>query len=803
MLFTDEEAILDDATYDFDEAQPGAKPKRPGLPVEPRRLLRILVESRKPLLRALVAASALALIASFFLPRAYESSAQLLYEGIPILAGVGETATASNSPTPDAFVQAAIAPSRVREVRDRLGWDISLDELGDLVSVQLESETSMRIVGRAASADEAHALAQTVLDVFLERQASFNAQGLERLAAENQVALQHAKERHEAASKAYEAFRKKSGKGDLIREQEELSVRAAGLRSKADEAAVEVAAQRARIEELEKAQAELPRQIVATAKRGSPIDSPLAQARADLAQARATLSEEHPTVQALKQKVTSLQAQKASSPTADLGEQTLAANPARSAVDEQLATARAALAAAQERESALRVLEKAVRAETNALAPEEGEARQVIRELELTSKRVEELNERAAKLRDAVLGPLTGFRVLSAPMVPEESERSKSQLLLLLMLPLLTVLIVALVILARRLRDLTVVAPREVAWWGNGPVLGTSIWPRDPDALDSFVDELEDQGMYGAGRTLVVPATEVERDVACSFAMRLAEAPWLAAAILDVGALAHSAKQPFVPPVGSWRPPAPIVTPAPPPEVTRPSSRGPLRKKTMIGLQAVQSSKSRPISTEPPGPSAAPRDVRVTVRMIVPVGDRGASSEVAPPQGSKEEEAFLLTRPIPAASVQTPPHTESAAQSSVELPHAAASSAVMRAAIRLLGDDEDAEDDGARRSRRSLLPAATAAGQLTGVALAWNGPLSGPALRRAARLAHRVVVVVSSGMSVVELTRIKTRLGREEGVGYVLVNVGDAYVDLPDRVGPVEAFWQGLPDVPGNEPRLP
>jgi hypothetical protein len=58
-------------------------------------------------------------------------------------------------------------------------------------------------------------------------------------------------------------------------------------------------------------------------------------------------------------------------------------------------------------------------------------------------------------------------------------------------------------------------------------------------------------------------------------------------------------------------------------------------------------------------------------------------------------------------------------------------------------------------------------------------------------------------MSVVELARIKTRLGREEGVGYVLVNVGDAYVDLPDRVGPVEAFWQGLPDVPGNEPRLP
>jgi hypothetical protein len=524
----------------------------------------------------------------------------------------------------------------------------------------------------------------------------------------------------------------------------------------------------------------------------------LAKARADLVEARSTLSEEHPTVQALKERVANLQAQKGTSPTVELGEQTLAANPARSAVDEQLATARAALAAAQERESALRVLEKAVRAEAEALAPKEGEARQVIGELDAASKRVQELTERIAKLRDGALGPLTGFRVLSAPMVPEESEPSKAHVLLLLGLPVLTVLIVALVILAGRLRDLTLVAPREVAWWGNGPVLGTSIWPRDPAALDSFVDELEDQGMYGAGRTLVVPATEVERDVACSFAMRLAEAPWLAAAILDVGAPAQPATQPFVPPVGSWRPPTPIVTPAPPPDVTRPpSAQAPARKKTMIGLQGVPSSTST--RSQPPGTSTSPRDVRVTVRMIVPVKAQGASPKAAPAEGSKEEEAFLLTRPIPVASVQPPPHTENAAQNSVESPHAAASSAVMRAAIRLLGDD----DDDARRPERSSLPAATAAGQLTGVALAWNGPLSGPSLRRAARLAHRVVVVVSSGLSVVELARIKTRLGREKGVGYVLVNVDDAYADLPDRVGPIESFWQGPPDTQGNEPRLP
>jgi hypothetical protein len=52
------------------------------------------------------------------------------------------------------------------------------------------------------------------------------------------------------------------------------------------------------------------------------------------------------------------------------------------------------------------------------------------------------------------------------------------------------------------------------------------------------------------------------------------------------------------------------------------------------------------------------------------------------------------------------------------------------------------------------------------------------------------MVVVSSGASVIDLARIKTRLGRDTGVGYVLVNVRDAYVDLHDRVGSVEDFWE-------------
>lgn len=864
---------MDDATYDFDEEdESAAKPRRPGLPVEPRRLLWIVAENRRRLLTVFLVASAVALLGFFFLPQTFESSAQLLFEGTPELEPEGRAST------PSAFVQSAIAPSRLREVRERLNWNDSLDELESKIDVTLEGEAGMRIVGQERSAERAQALAQAVLDVFLARQVRFNTGRLERLTAENRIAVEHAKKSRDEASAAYEAFREKSGKPDLLREQEQLLERAAGLRTAADEASIEVAAQQARIAELEKAQQELPRQIVASATKGSPVDTPLAKARGELAAARASLSEQHPRVQALKERVASLQAQRKGQK-AEVGDQTLAANPARSAVDQQLATARAALAAAKERESALRVLWRAIQDEAESLAPGQGEARQVLAALEAADARFKGLTERSAQLRDAALRPLTGFRVLSSPMVPEESSRSMAHVLMLVVLPLLTTLIFALVIIMRRLKALTVEAPREVAWWGNGPVLGTSVWPRDPRALDPFVDELEDYGVYGAGRTLVVPATEVEREIACSFALRLADAPWLAAAILDVGDRAgadanapplvtpapephvHRPTSPpfsrprrlssqatpsvasgrttqtsgprssvrptmqgFVSQPGSSPSSPPVITPPPKPDVKKPYSSRPPRKKTMIGVAAVESSGASRTSTappmastatpssssEPPGSLSEPepfrrkRGARATVRMMIPVANGDASvtrsAASAPDAG---EEAFLLTRPVAVGTDQTPSRVGRAVHVSSEAPYAGASNAVMRAAVRLLVDDQD-DVTTLRRSDvpRSPGPAMAPAG-VTGVALAWNGPLSGPVLRRAARLAHRVLVVVSSGMSVIDLARIQTRLGREAGVGYVLVNVGDAYVDLQDRVGPVEEFWGSAGDSDAKDSRRP
>jgi hypothetical protein len=78
------------------------------------------------------------------------------------------------------------------------------------------------------------------------------------------------------------------------------------------------------------------------------------------------------------------------------------------------------------------------------------------------------------------------------------------------------------------------------------------------------------------------------------------------------------------------------------------------------------------------------------------------------------------------------------------------------------------------------------------VCTAWNGPSEGQALRRAARLADRVLVIVTSDwLPASILAQFKRRLGRSDAVGYLLVGVSDAVAALPDRAGCLEEFWQG------------
>lgn len=74
---------------------------------------------------------------------------------------------------------------------------------------------------------------------------------------------------------------------------------------------------------------------------------------------------------------------------------------------------------------------------------------------------------------------------------------------------------------------------------------------------------------------------------------------------------------------------------------------------------------------------------------------------------------------------------------------------------------------------------------------AWDGPYDGQGLRRAARLADRVLVLVRSGtVSAMQLRGIQNRLGRQSGIGYIVVGLPEELRSLRDRVGDVAGFWR-------------
>jgi uncharacterized protein involved in exopolysaccharide biosynthesis len=102
---------------------------------------------------------------------------------------------------------------------------------------------------------------------------------------------------------------------------------------------------------------------------------------------------------------------------------------------------------------------------------------------------------------------------------------------------------------------------------------------------------------------------------------------------------------------------------------------------------------------------------------------------------------------------------------------------------------------------RNLLPSVTERGSEAAEArdvpppqrqiMTLTGPVPAQALRRAARLADRVLVVVTSGRhSVTQLLKIRGRLGRDKGIGVLLVGLERDFAMVRDRVGDVGEFWQ-------------
>ena len=632
-------------------------PKKVGRAVEPHRLLTALRRGRWWILVGLLAGGVLGfVIPKFAMPRAYETRTSVVFEGTPSIEGI---------PAPPerelrTLVDSVKLPTNLRTMKQRLRLEGPLDRIAADIDVTYDGDSNViTVLAEGPSPREAVRRADTLVEVFMEHQRAVDGERLGDQLASIDADLTTAEQDLERARRAYDTFRDEHGISDLSTETQQAIEQAAELSAAADLAQAEAQAQGARIRELQQAVRRSSSTSVVSEQRTSTDQVELSRLQTELAQARAQYSDEHPRVQSLEAQVAVLR-QRVASGAGAVASRTLGANPTHMALQQNLEGSSADREAARQRQTEYDSLAAAARRRAEQLSAIEGQASGLLARVRVGEAHLNDLRAVRARVEDAQRSPSAGFRVVAPAVAPEFPIPSKARVATAVGLPIIAVLFAIGLLFGRELRGMRVRAASELGFWGGGPVVGSTKWPREPRGLAELIHELDDYAPDASGRTLVVGATDAEMGLASEIASRLSE---------------------------DWKP------------------------GTLVDLDSYSEHMRRQLEA---------------------AGQLGTGTPGMAPD------------------------------SSTALAH--------RTATSLATVDLDSGD--------GL------------VAEAWEGPSSGPSLRRAARLADRVLIVVTSGtMSAAEIAQIRTRLGRETGIGYVLVGVGEDLAQLPDRAGVVEEFW--------------
>jgi len=639
---------------------PGRSGSRPGVAIDPFRLRRALLGGKWLLLGAGLAGVIVGfMFAKFVMMSSYESNAVLKFEGTTRIEGLPPY-NQSLGPAADALRRQAV----LRRIADEVGFEGNLTTLGNFIGYNVDRRGgTVRINVPGDTGEDAAQFARTVIAVFIQYHEERQAERIEVEVRRINKRIAAAEAQTEVARRRYDEFRDAHGIANLSTEQESTLESAARLRANSELAVSEVRALEAQVKSLEGQLASTPETRVVSGG-SSPEHAAYQQLRQELATARATLSENHPRFQALQQQVNQFRAQLRSGGTlTSVGDGQLAANTTHQAIGLQLLAARSNLEALRERQHGLAELAEKAHRRVEGFSDIEGEASGLLSDVKVDEALLQGLRRTEAALEDALRNPPSGFVILDPGSVPEYPVRSKMKLVVFGAVPLVSFGLALLFVLWGEFGGLRVQTPGEVAFWGSGPVLGTTSWPNDPRGLEELVAGLDDYAPDAVGSVLIVGGSPHETPLATELTDRM-KSDWVIMGGMSGGG-------------------------PPPPQ--------PIRDTT-------------PIQTPPPsGPYPISRSTAIATRPSV------RSVEV------------LATR----------------------------------------HDTERMKPE------------------------AWDGPFEGPALRRAARLADRVVVLVHSGaLSVLQLNATQHRLGRESGVGYVVVGLPDELKSLQDRAGDVAEFWQ-------------
>jgi len=618
--------------------------------VDPYRLRRALWNARWLLIGGVVLGGSLGVfVAKVMMGDAYRTEVLLDYEGDLAVAGLEGSSVYGLGPAAEALQRHAF----LRRLAEESKFEGSLTQLGHMIDYEVDylAETlSFGVYGDSAlgSAENARLVTALFLDYHRERQAKRIEQEIRRITKR----IDGAKEKAEDARRIYNEFREKHGIAHLSSEQNSMVRSAVDLRSRSELAESEIRALEAQVSSLEAQLANIPRTTVVSSG-SSPEQAAYSRLRQELVSARASLSEDHPRVQALEQQVSQLQAQIRRGGS---GDGSVQRNTTYTQVDDQLRRAKADLALSRERQKGLAEMADRADSRLDSLSGIEGEASVLLAEVKVNEELLGQLQVTEAALKDALEQPPSGFTVIDPGTPPEYPERDTQKKVAFLAILAVALLIALSAALWREFGGLRVATPAEVAFWGHGPVLGATTWPRDPRGLDELIAGLDDLAPDARGNLLIVGGSDGDAALARELAHRMND-DW------------------FV--------------------------------------------------------DAAPSPEHVTLRTPPPSGPYPIGGSPRTATAPASQSTSLALRPVQLV----------------------------------------------RREPMLRLEA-------------WDGAFEDQALRRAARLADRVIVLVrSSAMTALALNAVRTRIGRDDGIGYIVLALPDELGTLPDRVGDVFQFW--------------
>jgi len=496
---------------------------RSGLPVDPLRILRAFAAARWWFLAAVVLGSVAGIVAGKALvPRVYQATAVLVYEGLPELEGVPRSGQVNLR----TLLDSVKLPSNLVKVAERFGGSSSVAGVAGRIDVEnARGSDVVAISGVGVSPAEAKVFTEAVVDVYLDFRRRVEGERIGEVLASTRRSLELA--RAEASEKrlVYDTFRANHGVADLDAERALAIEAASDLRTAADLARAEVRAQGVRRQQLEQ---EIRRQAttaIISQRVTSPDEQSLAKVRTDLAVARAQLADDHPRVEALAEQESVL-VERVASGDNRVTSKLLGLNPHYQATQEMITGVTAEREAARERESTLRSISEAAKNRVVQLAEIEGEARRLGSAVEAAERHQTRLEELEALLTDAARAPMTGFRLVAQPQAPHNPESTNLPKLIALAAPLFALSLVVFAVLVKALWGARVWTVLELAFWTRSPVVGMTSWPRGreeqaADALHELVHGLDDVMPSLTGETLVVPWSERDGDAVAALAREL------------------------------------------------------------------------------------------------------------------------------------------------------------------------------------------------------------------------------------------------------------------------------------------